>query len=209
MKYCLLIASFLCFSLSVIAQKVAITEHGEEVLLYDDGTWKLKEGPYKETEISLNDTLFVKDPTATFLVRSKHIDVGVWITPKKWTFSTKGDNDDVEYFFRKKQSDLYGMLITEKIEAPVLTLKELAVSNAQEVSPDLRVVKEEFRTVNGKQVLMMQMSGTIQGIRISYFGYYYSSKKGSVQFVIYTGQSLFDENRADIEVLLNGLVELQ
>ncbi len=209
MKYCLLIASFLCFSLSVIAQKVAITEHGEEVLLYDDGTWKLKEGPYKETEISLNDTLFVKDPTATFLVRCKHIDVGVWINPKKWTFSTKGDNDDVEYFFRKKQSDLYGMLITEKIEAPVLTLKELAVSNAQEVSPDLRVVKEEFRTVNGKQVLMMQMSGTIQGIRISYFGYYYSSKKGSVQFVIYTGQSLFDENRADIEVLLNGLVELQ
>lgn len=208
MKYSLFIAMFVCLSISVVAQKVAITEQGEEVLLYDDGTWKLKNGPYVETELSLNDTLFVKDPTATFLVRSKNVEIGVWMNPKKWTFTTKGGNDDVEYFFRRKQSDLYGMLITEKIQAPVLTLKELAVSHAQEVAPDLKVIKEEFRTVNGTQVLMMQMSGTIQGIPISYFGYYYSSPKGSVQFVIYTGQSLFHEYRADIEVLLNGLVEL-
>lgn len=209
MKYSLFIAMFICLSISVVAQKVAITEQGEEVLLYDDGTWKLKDDPYKETEISLNDTLFTKDSKSTFLIRSKNVKMGVWINPKTWTFSKKGNNEDGEYFFRKNQSDLRAMLITEKIHAPVLSLKELAVNNAREVSPDLRVVKEEFRTVNGIQVLMMQMSGTLMGMRITYCGYYYSSPKGSVQFVTYTGESLFEESKADIGTLLNGLVELQ
>ncbi|MBK7032475.1 MAG: hypothetical protein IPH49_04245 [Ignavibacteria bacterium] len=50
--------------------------------MYDDGTWKLKEGPYKETEISLDHTLFVGS-NSNISCTERLIDVDVWINPKK------------------------------------------------------------------------------------------------------------------------------
>jgi hypothetical protein len=85
-------------------------------------------------------------------------------------------------------------------------LKKLAIKNAKNAAPDLRVVKEEYRIVNGVKVLFMQMNGTIQGIQFSYYGYYYSFKGGSIQFLTYTAQNLLDEFRPSFESLLNGLV---
>ena len=70
------------------------------------------------------------------------------------------------------------------------------------------VVKEEFRNVNGMKVLLLHMNGTIQGIKFSYYGYYYSNSNGTVQFITYTSQNLLDGFKSKIEDLLNGIVEL-
>jgi len=59
--------------------------------------------------------------------------------------------------------------------------------------------------VNGAEVLMLRLEGTIQGIAFTYFGYYFGGPAGSVQVVTYTGQNLFKEFRPDFEDLLNGL----
>ncbi|OKS89220.1 hypothetical protein RG47T_4703 [Mucilaginibacter polytrichastri] len=50
------------------------------------------------------------------------------------------------------------------------------------------------------------MSGTIQGIKIKYLGYYYSDQKGTVQLLAYTSAMLYKEARAEMETFLNGLV---
>ena len=50
----------------------------------------------------------------------------------------------------------------------------------------------------------MEMEGTIQSIRFTYLGYYYSDSFGSTQYLTYTGSSLVQKYRQDIDNFLNG-----
>ena len=101
------------------------------------------------------------------------------------------------------------MLISEKLEIPLETMKVIALENGQEVAPDLKIVKQEYRNVNGIKVLLLQMDGTMQGIKFSYYGYYYSNETGTVQLITYTAQNLMASYRPFSETLLNGLVKLE
>lgn len=193
-----------------VAQINAITDTGEEVVLYDDGTWKyLNDSLNKIEEIPVNSTLFQKSEESTFLVRSKRTNVGIWINPKHWNFKKGEEGEPAEFQFQRKGDDLYGMLIAEKISIPIESLKGIALNNARSVAPDIRVIREEYRTVNGLELLMMQMAGTIQGTRFIYYGYYYSSPSGTVQLLTYTGENLFQEYEERIKDFLNGFVEVE
>lgn len=213
MKKCLipLALIFICYSTS--AQKKAVTETGEEVLLFDDNTWKyVNDESDAETEakpIPVNSTPYVKSKNAGFLLKSTKAGVGVWLDTKKWQFKKAVQNKEAEYEFQAKQGDLYGMLISEKVEIPLESLRKIAFNNAKKAAPDIQVVKEEYRTVNGKKVLLMQMNGTITGIKFVYYGYYYSYEKGTVQFISYTSQNVFKEVLANAEEFINGLVTLE
>mgnify|MGYP006439848449 CR=1 FL=1 len=198
------------FALSLAhAQINAVTETGEEVILYDDGTWKYQnEEELEVKEIPTNSNKFEKNKESTFLLKSNNLNVGIYINPKKWSFRKATENPDAEYELQLKDGDLYGMVITEKVEIPLETLKSIAIENAKAVSPDLKIVKEEYRIVNGIKVLLLQMNGTMKGIKVSYYGYYFSSTNGTIQFVTYTSQNLMDSYRPKSEKLLNGLVEI-
>lgn len=189
------------------SQISAVTSNGDEVVLYDNGTWKYTSKADSTKEISVNSTHFVRDAQSTFEIKGNVIpEVSIYVNPKLWSFKKAEDGQSREYTFRLKEKDAYGMLITERIEVPLENLKKLAIKNAKNAAPDLKVVKQEYRIVNGVKVLFMQMNGTIQGIQFSYYGYYYSFKGGSVQFLTYTAQNLLDEFRPSFESLLNGLV---
>ena len=194
----------------VYSQIKAITEAGDEVWLFDDGTWLYtSEIASDESPISVNNELFTKNSKATFNVKSNKIDIGIWINPKEWSFTKNADNDAAEYQFQKKDEDLYALFIAERAEIPLENLRSIAIQNAKSVAPDLKIIREEYRIVNGNKVLMMQMSGTVQGIKFVYFGYYYTFEKGSVQFLSYTALNLFETYAKDMETLLNGLNRIQ
>ena len=205
----IVLTGLILFSVQFVqAQINGITETGDEVVLFDDGTWKYVHDSVTEiSTIPVIETEFLKDKKSTFLVKSKKLNVGIWINPKAWTFSKGTEADAYEFQFEKKSGDLYAMLITEKIQVPLDVLKGIALTNAQSVSPDIKVIKEEYRTINGIKVFAMQMSGTIQGMRITYYGYYYSNSKGTMQLLTYTGENLFDDYLEDIELFINGLIE--
>jgi len=199
----------LLLGLSTFSQINAVTDTGEVVLLFKDNTWKYVNDSINETkEISTNNFEFKKDENSTFLVRSKKMSIGIWLNPKKWSFKKNNTNEAAEFSFTLKNEDLYGMVITEKTEIPLLNLKQIALDNAKEVAPDIKIDKEEFRTVNGKKILMMELGGTTQGIKFKYYAYYYSSKKGVVQLVTYCSLNLFEAYKKEMEKVLNGLVEL-
>lgn len=209
MKKIVLPGLFLLFPMFLKAQVNAITETGDEVVLYQDGTWKyLNDSLSEEKATPVNATKFLKDNQSTFLVKSTKLNIGIWMNPISWGFSKGTEQDAYEFEFHKKGDDLYAMLISEKLQIPVETLKIVAIENAKKVAPDIAVIKEEFRKVNGIQVLMMQMAGTIQGLRFTYYGYYYSNSNGTIQLLTYTGENLFNEYLEEIELFLNGLVEL-
>ncbi len=204
-----LVACSLLYATPAQAQIKAITDTGSEVFLYGDGTWKYAgDSPTIAAEVPLNDQPFTKPNNATFLVKSTKVGLGIWIDPKAWSFERGADEDAYEFQFERKGSDLYAMLIAEKTHIPLETLRTIAVDNAREAAPDVQVVKEEYRYVNGLKVLMIQMNGTIQGIKFTYFGYYYSNNNGTIQFLTYTGENLFEDYLNEIILFLNGLVEL-
>ncbi|HMG92339.1 MAG TPA: hypothetical protein VK589_19915 [Chryseolinea sp.] len=193
----------LCF-----AQTKAVTENGDEVVLYDDGTWKSIDSSTSEEFIKTNPATFTKGKRSSFLLKSSKFNVGFWIDPKKWKFEKASKNDAAEFELHLKDGDLYGMIIAEKMQIPLETLKNIAIDNGRIAAPDLSIQNEEYRTVNGLKVLHLQMAGTMQGIRFFYYGYYFSNPSGTVQFVTYSAQNLLPTYQTEIEELLNGLVEL-
>ena len=198
----------LFFTLLSNAQINAVTENGDEVLLYKDNTWKYSNESLNETvEILRNDKPFTKEKKSSFLVKSSKTNLGVWINPKDWGFSKSKTDSPSEFNFNHKQLDVYGMLIAEKTEVTVEALTDIAYENALEAAPDIKIVEKEYRTVNGLEVIMMKMKGTIQGIKFIYFGYYFSNAQGAFQFLTYTSQNVFNEYKNDMLHLLNGLTE--
>jgi hypothetical protein len=209
MKKTILIAfATLLIHVSGQSQTKALTSDGNEVLLFNDGTWKYVDGKSanESREILTNATIFKKNAVSTFEVKSKKVNASVFINPKKWKFNPGESGDAGEYDFEFRNGDVYGMIITERTEIPLEALKDIAVKNARDVAPDIDVAEEEYRMVNNKRVLCLQMNGTIKGIQFSYFGYYFSSPNGTIQFLTYTSKNLFLDNRNEMEELLSGLV---
>ena len=97
------------------------------------------------------------------------------------------------------------MVITEAVEIDVKSLTDIALSTAKSAAPDMRIIKKEYRIVNNKKVIYMEMSGTVQSIKVTYLGYYYTSPSGSTQLVVYTGTNLVSKYRNEISDILNGL----
>ncbi|WP_299681350.1 hypothetical protein [uncultured Dokdonia sp.] len=196
-------------SFTMSAQQKAVTELGEEVFLYQNGTWKYANVEDEAARVTpVNPDPFFKDEDATFLLKSKVTNVGFWLDPTEWSFQKAKDNPEAEYELQLKGEDLYGMIITEKLEIPIENLKEIALENGREAAPDLEVIQEEYRTVNDQKVLFLQLNGTLQGIKFTYYGYYYSSPEGTVQFIMYTSQGLLKAYIEDCEKALNGFVKI-
>ncbi len=206
-----LLSFLLLVSFYTFGQINAITESGDEVILYDDGSWVYvaDSSTHLAEAIKMNEKVFKTPKSSTFLVKSKKTDVGVRINPKNWKFTKGKAGQPAEFVFQNKTEDMYGMIITEKISIDIKTLKQIALNNAKSAAPDVKLTNQEYRMVNGTKVLMMEMKGTIQGVKFVYYGYYYSDDSGSVQFLTYTSQNLFEEYKKEMEKLLNGFVVLK
>ena len=75
MKKNILLLLYLSSFVFVQAQQKAITEIGEEVILYENGTWKYQNQENEdEFEIPTNPKSFTKDEDATFLLKSRKFD---------------------------------------------------------------------------------------------------------------------------------------
>lgn len=202
-------ALLLALVIPAFAQQSAVTETGEQVTLYDDGTWSyVSKDTINKDEILTNPIRFSKSLSSSFLLKSTRLSLGCYLDPKKWTFKKGEENEAAEYEINDIENGLYGMMITEKLDLPLESLANIALDNARDAAPDVKVVQKEYRTVNGLKVLMMRMTGTIQDIKFSYYGYYYSNSVGATQFLVYSSEDIVDQHIADIEELLNGLVEI-
>lgn len=185
---------------------MAVTQTGEQVVLYQDGTWTYVNKDSLTTDIHTNPKSFNKDNKASFLLKSKRVPVGCWIDTKKWQFESPAEGDVVEYELDHNNGVLYAMMLTEKLDIPLTSLGNIAIENARDAAPDLQVLEKEYRTVNGTKILMLRMIGTIQDIRFTYLGYYYTGQGSAVQFLVYGTDDSLKENLTEVETLLNGFV---
>ncbi len=192
----------------IIAQKKAVTENGDEVLLYPDGTWKYASNPDSEDSIATNPTLFKKSSNATFLLKSRNNEMGFWLDPKKWNFKKSEASSDAEFEIDLKGQSVQATIITENSAIPIESYPYIALVNGKSASPDLQIVSKEYRMVNNVKVLCMKMEGSQAGIKFCYSGYYFSTENATVQFITFTYKNLLIKYSKDIDEILNGLVEL-
>jgi hypothetical protein len=203
MKTIIIIITLFASVIGVFAQQAttATTEDGRKILLYPDGTWRLLKSPVSEPSTArayqrpTEAKLLVKMPTGPF---------GVWINQQKWKQDAPVDEDATKITFHHKKGGAYAMLIAERASIPIEKLKKIVLANTKEGAPDARVLLEERRTLNNKQVLCLKIGGTVQNIPFVYYGYYYGGSEGTLQVVTYTATNLFDEFKSDCEEFLNG-----
>ena len=202
----LLIPILLClFTSSVIANQRGVTEEGDVVILNSDGTWFYENSKLAhKAKLKSNNSIFTKPSKSNFVIKSKKNSSTFSINTKKWRFKKISGDSAKEYSFDFKTGDLYGMAITEQIKIDIEELVDIAFENAKEVAPDAKVVKKEYRTVNGVKVIYMELTGTIQSVKFKYLGYYYSDSSGSTQYLTYTGEDLVHKYKSDIDDFLNG-----
>ncbi len=182
----------------------ATTESGQSVLLKSDGTWIFLQDQSPTPQKNGQIIQYFKPKSATVLLKGKRVTYGLWYDSSKWIVDQAIDNTSAEYELTHIQGDRYVVIIPERINIPLETLKMAAIANAKKIAPDIEVIQEEMRLVNDQKILCLKMNATIQGIPVSYVNYYYSGKVGAVQLMAYTGQNLFEEYKQDLFDLLNG-----
>lgn len=197
-------------SLTFIAQQRALTEDGKEVVLFDNGTWKfVNESDAKALEtIVTNNNLFEKPKTASFVMKSKKLDVGVYFDPKKWKLATQNISPHVEYFFtdRGNTEGLFGFMMTEKVQIATLkNLKELIIENVNRNVDFFRLKESEYRTVNGMKVLYIRYAANTKGMDFEYAGNYYINSDGYAGVVGFSSQKMFEKSFGAIQELINGI----
>ena len=198
-----------------MSQNRALTDDGREVLLFPDGSWKYLNDSSNNSltsveSLATNKNKFIRTGGATFLVKSTNFNVGVFMNPSKWTFNPHADNEkSPEYRFNLKSGEGYAIMLTEKNQIELESLREIALTNARRASLDIKETSAEYRIVNNKKVLCLKFKGTVKGIKLVYFGYYYSNLNGTVQLLSYSTQQYFDGVQNELENFLNGLVEIE
>ncbi|QOW09330.1 hypothetical protein Q73A0000_02630 [Kaistella flava (ex Peng et al. 2021)] len=197
-------------NLCAFSQTKGLTDDGKEVVLFDNGTWKfVNESDAKTLEtITTNDSLFEKSKDASFLMRSKKMDMGIYFNPKKWKVISQTSSPYMEYMFHNTVNDtqLVGFLITEKIEIPTLkNLKDIVILNIQKSADFFRLKESEYRTVNGLKVLYLRYIANAKGVDFEYIANYYINDSGYCGVVAFSTQKNFDKNFPQMQELLNGI----
>jgi hypothetical protein len=105
--------------------------------------------------------------------------------------------------------DAHLKVIAERLEIDPTHLSDVALSNARSASPDVKIVTESWRTVNGLKTLVLRLDGTANGVRFSFYNQMYSDTSGTVQLAGWTGSNLFGEFRRDFLELFAGFRKLR
>jgi hypothetical protein len=205
-RLAIMLVWLLCLNISqTFPQEIkATTMEGKDVILHPDGTWQYAEEAGTPAQPVSGPPRFFKPKSATHLLKGKHVKYGLWYDRNKWVVDQDIDNVSAEFELTHVGGDRYAVIIPERIQIPLETLKIAAIANAKKAAPDTRVFFEEKRIVNGRKILCLKLDATIQGIPVSYINYYYSGKAGAVQIMAYTGQNLLAEYQSDLMDLLNG-----
>jgi hypothetical protein len=141
-------------------------------------------------------------PASTGLLEMNAGKMSLKYDPEKWT--QKPSSTAGHFTFGHKNGDGYALVVAERLTVPIDSLPDIALANAKEAAPDASITFREKRTIAGVEVWFLKLSVTASGVPLSYYGYYYSGKAGTIQILTYTGPNLVAEYEKDFLEFLNG-----
>ncbi len=220
MKY-LAITLFLFISIPTFAQIKAVTERGDTIYVYDNGTWSFEEldssHPAPNNELAfLQDDMkfdtssvkFVYNPKTNKEAKSNLAFYKIKYNSKTWERVPPATyNEDAEFAFKAKGKDIYCVAISEEVEIGTANIAKIAINMMREnTGATVNVKKMESRNVNDSDVVHGSYQVDLQGMDLMFDSYYFSNASGTIQFTVWTGTNLHVKYKDFIEDFLNGLV---
>ncbi|MCT4590046.1 MAG: hypothetical protein N4A71_19630 [Carboxylicivirga sp.] len=202
------------------AQVQAVTEYGDTIYVYDNGTWTFEpqnDMPELANEFDfLNEALDIDTLENNFKVSKK---ANKQLVNKYKQFTVKYDdkiwkrvppaslNDEAEFALQGRNLDIWCVVISEETSIDVDKLFKIAKNTMEEsTGSKVEIEKLELRKVNGAEVLRAKMHADFSGLSFVFDTYYFSNEEGSVQFTTWTSNKLWERHQDEIIELLNGFV---
>jgi hypothetical protein len=180
----------------VSADQRAKTQDGRELIIRDDGTWVYADEIKKARE-------FQKDNAAVLQYTGKRGTFVLHLVPGVWT-QDASRNAAVEVAFSLKDNYAWATVVADRVRITPEALKRVGREHARKVDKDAKIVQEEKRVVNGREVLCLTHDLESHGVPLTLHGYYYSGEEGTFQVLTGTAQNLFQELKPKLEAFLNG-----
>ncbi len=152
--------------------------NGHEIILNDDGTWKLSGNPQPADN---------NVQGACTILKSKKIPVSYCLNGANW--SNRGQSGSFETLFASKDEDVYAGLIAEKLYIPVDKLKDVVLTNARNASSieGVNIVGESETTFQGQKWKVIEFTATVQAVKFEFMTFYNSVEgKGTAQFAFWS-----------------------
>lgn len=169
------------------------------MILRSDGTWAFVEVVRPRL---VGTSQYVKSPRATSKRAADFGKFALWFDPQVWKEASSSQG---RVMLQNSNGKGYAIFVSEGLGVPTDSLKDVMLFNARKADPNMQLVSEGKRTVNGREVLCLEMEGNVKGLPFRFYGYYYGGSSGNVQVVTYTLQSAFAANKDQFTDLLNGL----
>lgn len=211
---------FLTVAFQTSAQIWAVTEKGDTIYVFSNGTWSFDEDEqlnedkslldYLNTKISL-DTIsgtFEANSTSKKRITSQYDFFDFVYDGKKWKRVPPAQlNEDAEFAFQSKDKDIYMAIIAEEIELGMENIYKIALNNIKEnLGIDPKIMKSEVRNINGFDVIRGVINLNLNGLDFIFDSYYYSDERGTVQLTTWTASNLHEKYEKEILNMLNGFL---
>lgn len=213
-----ILSVFLTYAQSQLPKEIgrAITMDGRRIILYDNGTFRYEISEQKQshgTAVS-SDTVQSLFPSAVREAvqsspynkkeySSTRTKFSVWYNPKKWKLVLNNQNPLEEASWH--MADTYCNLITDRVEFDYETWIQRIKLSYKELDPQAKLVKEEWRTVNGNPLYHMVWAINFNRMKVTLYGYYLIGKGEIAQLVVQTPTSVAMDTQEEIYRLLSGL----
>jgi len=205
--------------ITVFSQITAVTEKGDTIYVYNDGTWTFEEKDEEElvNELSYLDNVLKLDTITTKFkvgekstkeVTSQHDFFKVKYDKKVWKRVPPASlNPEAEFAFLAVDKDIYCMIISEEIEVGQENIVKIARKMMKDnTGGELEELITEQRNVNGTDIIRAVNKVEINGLNLVFDSYYYSGEFGTIQFSTWTGTNVHEKYEDEILELLNGLI---
>jgi hypothetical protein len=144
----------------------------------------------------------VKPASATTRIKAPAGDFTLWIDSSIWK---QDKTDGNKLTFTRAKGDAFGMLLAEQISIPIEILKNIVLQNLRSAGSNVEVLSEDRRNVNGREILHMQLSATIQQIPFIYHAYIYGGSSGTLQVMAGTIKGTRSVTDSDLIQFLDGV----
>lgn len=177
----------------------AKTADGKTVTLYEDGTWRPK-------TLQLSHSILRKSDFAT----KKHVSrlrfYEFWSDPKIWAISPPGENEHFEFLFEHRGGEAWCGIIPERMQLTQEGLVKAALQNFQAADKTGKFVQRSIAFVNALKGDVVEFSGTVEGVYITYYSFLWSGAPGTAQISCWTSTNLIDEYRPIFNDVFGGFL---
>ncbi len=208
------------FTIPLTAQEIAVTESGDSIFIYDDGTWsydlKAQSKGMEENVLKFQTLdLSIENHGRKFTLPSqtlKKIDKDsefykISYNPSNWKRVPPATiNPIASYTFGDESKGIYAMLIAENIEMGTENIYKFALQHAEtNAGAAPKVLRSEWVMVNGVKMINGEYDVNLNGLKFTFNSLFYSTEKGTIQLMTWTFTNQYTANKPMLEEILAGL----